>query len=538
MDDLRHHLVRFSWYLRLRDGWILAQRTLWLACLACLFVQAVGRFWPIERLPTWTLAPFVIWLLAVVGTALLRPLPSIRVAHLVDAELKLKERLSTALILQGWEYAFTPSLISAQYQDALSAAQGIHPQQELPLRWIQRPLIVAVLLLAVILTLIYLPNPMDAVLAQRAAVAAASEEQATQIEKLRQEIEATEELSPEAQEEILRQLTELAEALRANPGDLEEAMAELSKAEQNLRQKLDANVTVREANLRSLTARLEALAGRQKDPNLDATEAASEALSDLVEQMSSMDEAQRQGLAQTLAQLSAQSAQSGDQALAQSLSALAQAIQSGDQEAASQAAQNTQEAMERVGAQIVDQAAREQALGQIQASRQALAQTGQSLAQNQGQGQGPGGSPAQGENQMPGQGQSSAGKQGQGQPGGGGGTQADTLPPGTSQGQAGRPQGNAPVKKPGSLDDQVYAPWQRSTAGDNELFIPGTDTGQGQTQVTEGQSPLPGAVRPALVPYQEVYYSYLRAANQAMERSSIPIGLENFVRAYFSQLEP
>jgi hypothetical protein len=40
------------------------------------------------------------------------------------------------------------------------------------------------------------------------------------------------------------------------------------------------------------------------------------------------------------------------------------------------------------------------------------------------------------------------------------------------------------------------------------------------------------------VPYQEVYYSYLRAANQAMKGSSIPIGLENFVRAYFSQLEP
>ncbi len=40
------------------------------------------------------------------------------------------------------------------------------------------------------------------------------------------------------------------------------------------------------------------------------------------------------------------------------------------------------------------------------------------------------------------------------------------------------------------------------------------------------------------MPYHEVYYSYLDAANQTMERSHIPSGLQDYVREYFSQLEP
>jgi hypothetical protein len=56
--------------------------------------------------------------------------------------------------------------------------------------------------------------------------------------------------------------------------------------------------------------------------------------------------------------------------------------------------------------------------------------------------------------------------------------------------------------------------------------------------VREQQDPLPGAAGQALLPYSQVYQEYLDAANQAMERSYVPPGLKDYVRDYFSQLEP
>jgi hypothetical protein len=56
--------------------------------------------------------------------------------------------------------------------------------------------------------------------------------------------------------------------------------------------------------------------------------------------------------------------------------------------------------------------------------------------------------------------------------------------------------------------------------------------------VRERQEELPGSAAPPLVPYQEVYGDYLDSATQALERESIPTGLREYVREYFTQLEP
>ena len=81
-------------------------------------------------------------------------------------------------------------------------------------------------------------------------------------------------------------------------------------------------------------------------------------------------------------------------------------------------------------------------------------------------------------------------------------------------------------------------PWERRQGSGDELAISGQETGQGEIEVREQTDPLPGAAGPALVPYYDVYYDYLDAAVQSIERSYIPPGLENYVRDYFSQLEP
>ena len=81
-------------------------------------------------------------------------------------------------------------------------------------------------------------------------------------------------------------------------------------------------------------------------------------------------------------------------------------------------------------------------------------------------------------------------------------------------------------------------PWERRQGSGDPLTVTGQDTGQGETQVREQKEPLPGAPGEALVPYHEVYYGYVNAAHQAMERSYVPSGLRDYVREYFSQLEP
>ncbi|MEZ4640076.1 MAG: hypothetical protein R2856_34820 [Caldilineaceae bacterium] len=176
-------------------------------------------------------------------------------------------------------------------------------------------------------------------------------------------------------------------------------------------------------------------------------------------------------------------------------------------------------------------------LDSLQSGRQVMAQAGgnQSAAaasapSNQ-PGQGPGNSPGN----TPG---NNAGQNQGNNAGGGGGTNANTLPPNTGSGRAGAPRGQAPSGGEDQMADQVYVPWERRGDTDGEFIVPGQQTGQGETQVRETEQPLPGSAAEPLVPYQDVYGTYIDAANQALEREAIPAGMEEYVRGYFSQLEP
>jgi hypothetical protein len=541
--------------LRLRDGWLLAQRALWLGFVGSALVQLAGRLWPVERLWLWTAAPVAACLLAVAAYAFLRRMPLLQVARRADAELGLKERLATALLLEEWQKAraqgqeaaaFEPTLVVLQEQDALAAARSIDLRRDLSFPWLKRPLLAAAGLAALALVLAVLPNPMDSILEERRAVAEAAEEQAAAIEDLQREVEEAQELRPEEREELLRRLEELARQLRANPGDREQALADLSRMEEALRQELDPNMDARRAALESLAAQLQALAGQGEGEEVDLSEAA-EALERLAEQAAGAQPAEQQDLARSLAQMAARAAASGDQALAQALSAMAQAMQAGDVQAASEAAQAAARAMDEARSQMAAQETMRRALSSVQASRRAMAQagSGQAIAREPGEGQGQGQGEGQGEGQGQGQGQGQGEGQGQGQgqgqgnqAGGGGGSQADTLPPGQSSGQAGRPQGEGQAGRVGDPASQVYVPWERRPGGGEEVVIPGQEGGQGETETRETENPLPGSAGEALVPYHEVYQTYLDAAQQAMESGYVPPGLRELVRAYFSQLEP
>jgi hypothetical protein len=554
-SELLRHLERFSRRLRWRDGLTLMQKTAWAPCLVALFIHLIGRLLPIPNLFYWMLLPFTAWLLGLISLVFFRPMPRLAVARRMDQELGLLERLGTAYALAKpaierseqpvAQRTFQADLVMLQWQDALAKARSIEPRRALPVVWQARPLMIAAGLALSLALLAFLPNPMDELLAQREAIAQAAEEAAEEIEQLREEVAKTDQLSPELQEELLRRLAELAAQLRDNPGDLAEALADLSSVEEALRAQLDPQADLRQATLEALAAQLNSLAGMQTSQVSDLSEA-SEALNQLAEMMAQMDSAQQEELAQALAQMAARASQAGDSSLAQALANLAGAAQSGDSSAASQAAAAS-EAASQAGAafsqaqsQLSDQAALNQVLSRLQESRQALGQAGQgrSMAGSPGQGQGEGSREGDGDGSSNGDGQGQGQGQGQSQPGGGGGTSANTLPPATSSGIAGRPQGEGQSGGVTGIGEQIYAPWEHGPDNGEELFIPGQDTGQGDSQVRESTDPLAGAVNPALMPYYEVYYTYVDAANQFIEQSYIPSGLKDYVREYFLSLEP
>jgi len=555
MDELTTILRKIRTRYRWIDGLAAAQRSLWLAAAFMLLLQIVGRLLPVENLYLWTLLPLALWLAVIPILTLTRRFPILRAAQRADIDLRLYERLSSALELSQSSdkpgYTFPPVLLQAQQADALQAARAVNPQRDLPFAWYRRPLITTAVLGALTLISFFFPNPMDAVLAERRAVALEAEKQAQHIEDLSQELAGENALTPEEREELARQLEQLAAQLRANPGDLEQALADLARMQQGLTERRNPNAAALQANLENLAQRLQNLAGIPSDPQQDAASTASQALGLLAEQLAQqfaeMDPEQRQQAAAELGALSAQAALAGDQGLAQALSSLAQALQANNASAIQSSSAQVQQALAQTSQALSAQQALQQAAQQLQQSQQALAQAAQTAAQANaypGQNPRPNGSPGQtgSPGQNPGQGQNGApGAQPGSSPGSGqagsGGSQANTLPPATSSGQAGRPQGNRSGTT-GQLGEQVYAPWIRPGSSGEELFIPGQDSNQGQTTSSEGSSPSAGAGDQALTPYYDVYYQYYNAANQAIQQGAVPASLTDYVREYFSQLEP
>ncbi len=355
---------------------------------------------------------------------------------------------------------------------------------------------------------------MDEIIAARKAIMEEAQKQAQEIEDLQEQVKEAVELEPEQRQEIERLLTELAEKLNSNPGDLDQALADLSSVEREILSYVNPNAALQAANLKSLLEQLSSLSGTEPSTEDDLASQAQSSLDELIEKQDGLSASERSALSVSLAQMAAQASQSGNSQLAQSLSELSQAIQSGDQQALESSSQRTAQALAQSQRSLQAQSRLGEILSSLQSNRQALAQSGQLAAQ---------GPPS---------------PNSQGQVSGGGGTNAPVLPPGTSQGQATSPQGNKPFGGEDDLDTLGNTPREGGNYVGDELFIPGIDTGQGSTLVRPGENAAPGMPNPSLVPYEQAYYSYLNAAMQSLSQDYIPASLKNYVQQYFLLLEP
>jgi septal ring factor EnvC (AmiA/AmiB activator) len=535
IQRLHTHLTRLGRHLRWRDALRLAAYTLGSALFLAVLIQVAARWWPLPDRHLWAALPLEIWLLGVALYSLLRPLTLWQIAHRLDRELCLKDRLATALELEEWKTGrmedwakpstFQPSNLPAlQLSDALSIAQRLTPSM-LAWRIPRRPLGWAGGLLAFTLLLAILPNPMDAILAQQAAIRAAAQKQAEAVEEARRELEKSTDPTAEERAEALRALAELMKELSANPGDLEQALADLAAGQSRLRDLQDSHLAARQSAAEQIAAQLTTLARGATRQSSDLNEAAS-ALTELAVALGAMDAASQAELAEALESMAAQAAPT-DADLAEALLNMAQAARAGDVGQAVQAAAAAQRALTRSDQAADLQQALAQAQARLENSRQQLAQQG-ALAQGQSQGQGQG----QGQAQAPGQGQ------GQGQQvGSGGGSNANQLPPANRTGAASAP---TQPNKPATVTDaeKVYAPGQGQQLTGKSEFVAGQEGSTGETIIREEQVPQGGATNPSLVPYREVYQNYADAAAEAIEQERIPAEMRDLVRDYFSQLAP
>ncbi|NNJ25413.1 hypothetical protein LzC2_14830 [Planctomycetes bacterium LzC2] len=174
-------------------------------------------------------------------------------AEAVDAHYGLKDRATTALSLPAGDSPWT----ALQRADAEAHLASVEPKQVVPFRPTRR-LALGSALAAAVLGLALFPAPRQAAAEisgpDQDLLSIAAEVEA-EIDKL--EEENAEAPSPEI-EELIAELREHAERLKEPETDAREALAELSRMEEAIRQRADYDAAAVTANMQSLAAAMEA----------------------------------------------------------------------------------------------------------------------------------------------------------------------------------------------------------------------------------------------------------------------------------------
>ena len=549
---------RRLWIRRaVRRAWIVGA----VAVGAEIVLWALARVAPLEVAPSVGLAIPVVGV-AVLGILAARARPSVgETALALDREAGLRDRTASALALAA-EPDLDPGFVARQRTDALHVLRSTAPtvfRPPVPLRTAAATVVGLVLLVPLLL----LPNPQDQRIADDRRLREEAALQADKVERIADDLAAKARTPDDPRAQVAQQLKDLAKLLRDHPGDLDAALAKVGSVEGQLRAQIDPSIEQRAAALASLSRGLSNAAAGRPDANKagDPTTAAQD-LRDLAARLDNLTSAERKQLADQLAGLqstarqadgsagvaagdAARSLATGDIAGAKdALGRLADAVQGADQKVAlnrdltgaAARLQETRRGLANAGRPGLGQAAQSQGTGQGQGAGQ---------SPGTGQGQGTGGSPGtgqgQGAGQSPGtgqgQGQGTGGSPGQGQGSiGGGGSNARYLGSGISgsTGFRGPTSGNRPSVL-GADQRTVFAPFDRLGKPGDPSYVAGTG-GDGQT--TQGNQTGTGTGNPALTPYEQVYADFYDYALTSLDRSYIPLAAKDYVRDYFSSLDP
>ena len=438
-------------------------------------------------------------------------------ARFADRQFNLRERMTAAVEIQSGRLVVDEEIAIRQLRDAAHAAAAVDATRDLPLKVQPADWLPVLAALALLIILLWLPNPQETILLEQRTVAETVAEQTQSLEELAAEIAANDSLTAEQQAALQRPLDEALAALEQPGINREEAVATLSEAEAELRglsQEFD-NAELRQALAEAATdlegsAMTSDLTGALQAGQMGQAAAAAGALADSLDSLSAEEQAT---LAEQLAQ-AASDLQAVDPQLADALERAAEALAEGDSAAA-------QDAMNDVASTLGEQEQSAAAAEQAGSAADRLAQSRGETAQSGSGGQ---------------------------QPGSGGGSTPGNSQSGGSQG------GNQGGQ--GSAQGSVGGPSQGGGHVEN-VFVPGAADLSGEGQDLELEAlclanpeacgPL-GSQRPSgigqnrpggsQVPYDQVFGDYRDAAFEALVGGNIPVNLQSIIRDYFSALEP
>ena len=461
-------------------------------------------------------------------------------ARLFDRQFKLKERMSTALELrEGVVTTNNERMRQHQSGDALLVAGSVNAGKLLPLRVSTRFIITALALALALAVAIALPNPQDIVLANRSQLQQAIQEQLQQLENAKQQVQQSQTLDDNQKRQLVQALQDAQNALSDPNTGPEKALAAINDAQSKLDSLHDQSFQNQSSDLQRAGQSL--APDSLTNPLANALEnsqmqQAASAMRNLTQDNGKpLNDAQRQQVANQLEQI-AQNVQNSDQATAQQLRDAAQNLRQQNDQAA-------QAALNKV-ADTLDKAAQKQnGEQQISATQSSIedAQRAISAAQQKAQMAAlPSGQ--QGANNQSSTQQTSGNQQG---------NSAAQSTGDTAQSQTDTGSGNSQQQGDGqhpTLNNTSDSQHSEDTGSDNSVLDPSRINGEGQNVILpDDSSPSvtnpnasvnPGVSNQATVPYQQVYAQYAKTADDAIQGGSVPAGLRNYVRDYFSSLDP
>ena len=327
-------------------------RRAWIALAALAIAEAalwtVARFIALESAPLIGLTiPVASGLVLLVATVRARPTIG-ETALAVDGEGGLGDRVSSALELAvGFPASATPAgeevdeddlrfddvaetdrFVRRQRRDALGALRAA-PALFKP-RFSRSPAIAALFAGLLLVPVLAIPNPQDAVIAQQQDIREAATRQAERLEDLAQDLEARGEETTDPRTQLAEELRELARQLRDKPGELAANLRQLGAVENDVRARIDPATEQRASAMTSLARSLSRAASGNPDANRDGDpEQTQRDLAELADKVDEMTEAERRELARQLAGMESTAA-GADGASATALQDAAQSLAQGD----------------------------------------------------------------------------------------------------------------------------------------------------------------------------------------------------------------
>ncbi len=592
---LTGHVQRWDRRARVGQSLIWLPRAVSLALIVAIVLALISRMRPLftaNQLVWIGAAAVVISVITAAALVWMRNRDLNRLALRYDVMLRSDERLSTALELIGGRIPADADLMARQLADAEQWAQSADAKAGIPLRLRGGEWALIAVLAAVFAALLLIPNPMEAAIAQDAALEAAIAAAEETVRDLTEEIAADPDLTEPERQALLQALAAAQDTLDRNGVSPEEAFAALS----DVQTALGASAAERMASSQALGDAMSRAAGRiaeamESSPAGDASDLQAQ-LEALADQLEAMDEAQQGEMSDALRQ-AMQDLLDQNPELADQMGELADALQGGNlpgaanqaRDAADSAADSAQsgEQDRQAGERMQDRAEQAEDAAESMADQQGdqpqdgspgetaegSGQAGEPPPEGQGDvqpggqpqpdtaGDQPGGEqPAEGEagqpdqpgagdpnvfsgseSGQPDQGQDVPGAEGDQGSGSGAGDQAgDSSSQSPPFSGAGVDSSNDPDGTGEGDYDAVYSPDRigGESSEDNQIFL---EPDGGGVPSVEGEFAENPTGRSS-VPYADVFRDYSSAADRALAQNRVPLALRDLIRDYFASLEP